>query len=462
MKCTPNTRRLIHSLLLALLVAVGCARAPQATPAPALAATPAAALQTGGTIAALGTVRPAQTLQLSIATGGPIKALTARVGRQVEKGELLAEVDTGALLLDIENAEQEVVYWQATLDSLLGGPSEAQVARVEADQAHRVAQAEIALQVARQTLAAAQCQDPVPDVAAAQAGVAQVERQLAQAGAGVPEAEVTLAQVDLARAQDALDAARDEYRKALDRPWEPQEMRDALAQAVQRAEWGLESAEARLKAAQRALRTHALGLDVLAAQGEAAKAQVARALGAQAAYSETLASLAADVTLAERQLEELRSWTNPLLDPPSEGEVAQVRARLRQAEIALEALRWRLARAALRAPFDGVIADVLLRPGEWAASGVPVLEIVDTSQWIVETRNVSELAIGQVHVGQEAIVEILALDRAEVHGVVDAISPVAVVQQGDTTYTLYIALEAADLNLRPGMNAEVRIQAPPG
>jgi hypothetical protein len=42
---------------------------------------------------------------------------------------------------------------------------------------------------------------------------------------------------------------------------------------------------------------------------------------------------------------------------------------------------------------------------------------------------------------------------------VAAISPVAVVQQGDTTYTLMIELEPTDLNLRPGMNAQVEILA---
>jgi hypothetical protein len=37
------------------------------------------------------------------------------------------------------------------------------------------------------------------------------------------------------------------------------------------------------------------------------------------------------------------------------------------------------------------------------------------------------------------------------------ISPVAVVQQGDTTYTLMIELEPTGLNLRPGMTAQVEI-----
>jgi hypothetical protein len=37
------------------------------------------------------------------------------------------------------------------------------------------------------------------------------------------------------------------------------------------------------------------------------------------------------------------------------------------------------------------------------------------------------------------------------------ISLVAVVQQGDMTYTLTIELEPIDLNLRPGMTARVEI-----
>jgi hypothetical protein len=51
----------------------------------------------------------------------------------------------------------------------------------------------------------------------------------------------------------------------------------------------------------------------------------------------------------------------------------------------------------------------------------------------------------------------MAFRGEELSGRVVAISPVAVVQQGDTTYTVMIELESTDLNLRPGMNAEVEI-----
>jgi len=130
---------------------------------------------------------------------------------------------------------------------------------------------------------------------------------------------------------------------------------------------------------------------------------------------------------------------------------------LRQAELSVAQLELKLQGAELRAPFDGVISAVYLHSGEWGGPGVPVVEIIDTTRWYVETRNVSELTIGQVQVGREAQVQVLALRGETLRGRVDTISPVAVVQQGDTTYTLMIELESTDLNLRPGMNAQVEI-----
>jgi hypothetical protein len=66
---------------------------------------------------------------------------------------------------------------------------------------------------------------------------------------------------------------------------------------------------------------------------------------------------------------------------------------------------------------------------------------------------------GPLREGQEAIVRLNAFQGDPLHGRVATISPVAVVQQGDTTDTLVIELEPTDLNLRPGMTAWVEIQA---
>ena len=74
------------------------------------------------------------------------------------------------------------------------------------------------------------------------------------------------------------------------------------------------------------------------------------------------------------------------------------------------------------------------------------------------TKNVGELQIGSIKVGQAARISVNAFKDEVLTGQVVAISPIAIVQQGDTTYTLVIELEQTDLNLWPGMTAQVDIK----
>jgi HlyD family secretion protein len=458
MRC--KARMFICAGAIVVLSLLGCQRGPASTATPGATEVAASTsnVQLEGTIRALGTIRPAQTLSLSFVSGGPVQAISVNVGTAVHAGDVLAGLDTTALALELESAEQSVVYWQAALDGLRAGASSADVERAEAAHAGQVVEAELALEIARQKVAQAERQSSEADVIAARSALQQLESQLAQSRALSPDAQAGIAQVELERARDVLAAAQDEYGKALDRPWEPQEIRDAMAKEVQRAGWEVEIAEMRLADAERAQQARALGTEVLAAQRPALQAQLDQALAAQASYSDTLGILSTEVALAEARLSALRSWQNPLLDPPSQAEIAQAEAQLRQAQLSVEQLQWQVERSVLHAPFDGVIAAVYVHPGESVAPGATVLEVVDTSRWYVETRNVSELNIGQVQVGQRAMVEVLALNRVEIEGTVDTISPVAVVQQGDTTYTLMVAMDSTDLPLRPGMNAQVQIE----
>jgi HlyD family secretion protein len=455
----------IYLLLMAVCLMTGCSNRRSASTTVSAtqttdidASTSSHSVQSGvNVITALGTIRPAQTLPLSFGANGPIRTVSVHLGSKVKAGDLLAELDTTALQLDLENARAQVDIQQAALDALLNGPRQAEIDRLQAAHAQQVAQAETALRVAQLQLDQAELFSPDADITLAQVGQAQLELQLAQAHAGSPQAEVTVAQTTLARAQDALATAQDEYKKALDRPWEPQHVRDALAKGLQQAQWDVQIAQARLEAAQSAQRAHARGLDLLAAQGGTIKVQLDQALDAQAAYSVTLALLAARVEQAQQALETLNAWVNPLLDPAPPEAIAQARARLQQAELAVEQVQWQMTGTEIRAPFDGIISAVYVNRGAWAADGMPVVQVIDTTRWTVETRNVSELNIGKIEAGQETEVQILALENQVVRGQVESISPVAVVQQGDTTYTLLIALAPTHLPLWSGMNAQVSL-----
>jgi HlyD family secretion protein len=128
-----------------------------------------------------------------------------------------------------------------------------------------------------------------------------------------------------------------------------------------------------------------------------------------------------------------------------------------RALLALEAAEHNLALAVLDAPFDGVVSAVGVDVGEWTAPGMLAVQLLDLSRWRVETKNVGELEIGRISVGQEVNVTVNAFRAESLTGYVVAISPVAIVQQGDTTYTLLIELQETDLPVRPGMTVRVEI-----
>jgi HlyD family secretion protein len=111
----------------------------------------------------------------------------------------------------------------------------------------------------------------------------------------------------------------------------------------------------------------------------------------------------------------------------------------------------------ITAPFDGIVAALHFNEQEWVNPGEAVIELQDVSRWRVETKNVSELQIGRIAIGQEVNATVNAFRNDILTGRVLEIHPDAVVQQGDVTYTLIIELEATDLNLRPGMTVQVTI-----
>ena len=167
----------------------------------------------------------------------------------------------------------------------------------------------------------------------------------------------------------------------------------------------------------------------------------------------TLQNAEAVVTIQQVQLEMIQS--NPQRSQP-ERKIAE--AQLQQAQIAVDQLTLQLSGATIDAPFDGIVSAIHAHPGEFANAGQAVIEVIDTGSWLVETKNVSELNISRIALGQEVTVRVIVLPEQPLTGKVITIDPVAIVQQGDTTYTLYIELEKNDLPLLAGMNVEVAIE----
>jgi HlyD family secretion protein len=266
---------------------------------------------------------------------------------------------------------------------------------------------------------------PVPErVLAATAAITSAQAALTQARvqAGQRDNQDTIDRFDLERAARALSDAQHEYDKVLNNPrthtWAPSSPQ-ARALAEAQDHYNATLARYHMHAADH-------GYAVAIADGEA---QLARA----------------QLVLYEAQ------------HPVTPEELTLAQLDVERAQLALEAAQADLGCATLLAPFDGVVSTVQASVGEWAAPGATVVELLDVSRWRIETKNVGELQIGRVQAGQEVLVRVNAFRGETLHGRVVAISPVAVVQQGDTTYTLTIELEPTELNLRPGMTVQVEI-----
>jgi HlyD family secretion protein len=292
-----------------------------------------------------------------------------------------------------------------------------------------VAQAELELKSAQARLAHLQAQaTPIPEqVLAATAAITNAQTMLSQARtqAGQHSNYDTIDRVALKYAERALADAQREYEKVLNdfrtHDWAPSSPAGtALAEAKDRYDSAL--AQYNLNVADRA-------------------------------YAVAIAN-------AEAQLAQARLSLYQAQNPIRLEALRLAQIDVERAQQVVEAARSDLERAMLKAPFDGIVSAVEISHNEWAAPGAQGIELLDVSEWRVETKNVGELQIARVKAGQEVRVRVNAFQGETLQGHVLTISPVAVVQQGDTTYTLTIALEPTSLNLQPGMTAQVEIVIP--
>ena len=96
-----------------------------------------------------------------------------------------------------------------------------------------------------------------------------------------------------------------------------------------------------------------------------------------------------------------------------------------------------------------------IEPGERIAAGVPVMTVVDFSNWQIKTDNLTEINVVNVEVGQKVEVVLDALPDKTFNGEVSQISRVYEEKRGDVTFTTTITLSQTDQQMRWGMTAAV-------
>jgi HlyD family secretion protein len=346
-------------------------------------------------VSASGSIQPQARVSLAFEASGEVAEVSVEVGDRVKAGDVLARLGTGELTLQVRQAEASVALAEAQLAQLREG------ARPE-------------------------------EVASAQANLRALEAQVNAAVANRDQLVAGPTDAQIAAAETQLAAAELEYRVTLiahDRTFKETKDGDRREQA----RYDLYAADEAVAAAR-------AQLDDVLAGADANAVQAARA----------------NVAAAEAQRDAAQAQLDALLAGATEEQLADVEAQVTQAEAALELAELALERATLYAPLDGVVAAVNVTAGEMASAGLPVITLLDTSEFHM-TVGVDELDVGRLEVGQEVQVSLDAIPEADLAGEVERIAPAATFEGGVVTYDVVIALEETDVPIRADMTANATI-----
>jgi HlyD family secretion protein len=139
---------------------------------------------------------------------------------------------------------------------------------------------------------------------------------------------------------------------------------------------------------------------------------------------------------------------------PDSDKLALVKAQLEAVNSQVAAAQNALDNYDLKAPFAGIVADTnvsvsqMVGPQNWAVA------LADTSQWYVDTSDLTETDVVKVSVGQVVSLTADALPGVTMDGAVESISGAPVLQGGDILYTVHILLKNPDPRLLWGMTME--------
>lgn len=149
----------------------------------------------------------------------------------------------------------------------------------------------------------------------------------------------------------------------------------------------------------------------------------------------------------------------------------QAKSAMSELQVALDKANRDAASADIRAPFDGVVANRSVAPGEYVAPGSNILALVPVSQSFI-IANFKETQLADVHVGQKVEIEVDAYKGQTFEGKVASLSPASGAQfsllppdnaTGNFTkitqrFPVKIILpEDESLRLRPGMSVSVSV-----
>lgn len=426
-------------------------------------------------VSAEGVITPFKKVDLSFESSGRVQTILVSEGDYVVAGQQLAVLETSDLEQAMLQAQAHLESAQAQLAKARAGARPEEVAEAEAGVA--VAQAASTAASGALTIAESQLAEAEAKQRAARDGIGVARSQLASTKAGY---QAALAAYNKLKAQPTahdVQVAEKQVEIARNQVWNTQLMYEAEQANAGEAEVGdiqVKIAEINLDKVKAGARSEDIAeakgvLDQTAANIKVAEARVAKA---QALATQAQAGLlAAQSGLAQAKAHAAKAASQALeaqaqLDLARAGsrveDIAAAEAAVKQAEASLGDAKNDLEDALLKAPFDGTVGAILIHEGDLVAPQVVAMRFGDLSRLQVETKDLSEVDISRVEVGQRATIIVDALEGKELSATVASVSPMADKLRGEVVYKVTLDLEAgSDVGLRWGMSTLTEIKAGP-
>lgn len=205
---------------------------------------------------------------------------------------------------------------------------------------------------------------------------------------------------------------------------------------------------------------------VIAAQADLANANAAFK-NAQAAYDRAGGASNPQVgmlptTLALEQAvnsyNAAKARLDNLMKGPRAADLAAADADIAAAQAGLDRAQAALADLELHAPFAATVATLDAKVGEAVTTGAPIVQLADFSAWQVQTTDLTEINIVNVHQGDVVTLSFDAIPDLDLTGKVTDIESFGTNRQGDIVYTVTVTPDKMDDRLRWNMTAKVTIE----
>lgn len=163
----------------------------------------------------------------------------------------------------------------------------------------------------------------------------------------------------------------------------------------------------------------------------------------------------ADMTEAQSVVDDRQRDVDELKDGPKQSKLEVLNRKVAAAEADMAAAQKGIENCQIIAPFDGTIVSVDVSEGELTVGGKELIVIVDNSEMILKTVDLSETDMPKVSVGSRVTVIFDAYPNNELSGTVTKITNWADKYLGDVVYPVEITLDSTNLPLLWGMTATV-------